>query len=138
MKRVGGELHDAKIQQSCAVRERKEAIRSLKETQKQLARVSGELEASKESGLAHSLQATANEMRLKEEVFAAEERIEIVEKELAAFTRTPRVTPSRVEAKARILQAENEALRAQAGASRRKHRELTEALAMASEEIRGR
>lgn len=59
------------------------------------------------------------------------------EREKALEDRASSAKLTRLEARVKILQAENDALRGETGALRRRQKEMTESLAMATEEARG-
>eukprot|EP00927_Polykrikos_kofoidii_P017464 TRINITY_DN17953_c1_g1_i1.p1 TRINITY_DN17953_c1_g1~~TRINITY_DN17953_c1_g1_i1.p1 ORF type:complete len:440 (+),score=96.27 TRINITY_DN17953_c1_g1_i1:125-1444(+) len=128
------ELSDAEAQRDDAVRDYRHLMSRTK-------KLEAELEASKECGLAQSLQSFETERRVRAELDDALERIGVLEREL---TLAQMEAPNRLkvmekqEAQVRILKVENAALRTEASGCRRRNRELMEALAMAGEDQNAR
>merc|ERR1719230_108241 len=99
-----------------------------------------------EASLAQSLQAFEVERKLHGELREAMERIVTLELELSSCRDKPSVghvapasvdvATTKLEARAKILQTENRALRMEAFAQKKKHHDLLEELAAAREEAR--
>lgn len=119
------------------------ATRNCSELSKQVTKVTEELRSCKEASLAQRLQASGVERHLRSEISEMSDRVSALEEELSRVKQDTNRYPVALsererEAHIRILQTENDVLRAESGQQRRRQRELTETVDMLTEEIRTR